>query len=149
AWKQVCHRYMNAPQSFFSSVTKKQIIGITGLGIGLFALIHMAGNLFLLVGPEAYNSYAYHLDSNPFLPVAEVGLVAFFLIHILFTISLTQANRRARQVGYYQLPHSDGKGTSFAARTMILSGLLLFAFVVTHLLTFKWGANYTTSMNGI
>lgn len=131
-----------------SSIGKKKIVGITGLAISFFTLAHMSGNLLLFVGPEAYNTYGHKLITNPLIEVAENGLVVFFLTHVFFTIQLVLANRRARPVGY-QKSAFGVKQTSFAAKTAILSGLLLFAFVVLHLKTFKFGPVYTVSYNGI
>ncbi|MEN9723748.1 MAG: hypothetical protein RJB38_1734, partial [Pseudomonadota bacterium] len=131
-----------------SSIGKKKLVGLTGLAISFFTLAHMAGNLLLFVGPDAYNLYSHKLVSNPAIYVAEAGLVAFFLIHIGLTIQLTMANRAARPVGY---AHSGMgvKKTSFAAKTAILSGLLLLSFVVLHLITFKYGPVYTTMVDGV
>lgn len=134
---------------FSTSVGKKQIVGLTGLGISLFTLTHMAGNLLLFVGPEAYNSYSYHLVTNPLLPVAEIGLVVMFLAHIFYTVQLTAANRAARGMGNYQRPSNPLKGGSIAVRTAILSGLLLLAFVILHLITFKWGTYYSVTYGNV
>jgi succinate dehydrogenase / fumarate reductase cytochrome b subunit len=131
-----------------TTVGNKLIVGITGLGISLFVLIHMAGNCFLLVSPQAYNEYSYHLVSNPLLPVAEIGLLLCFLLHIFFTLRLARANARARPIGNYQVPAGPKSG-SFAVRTMALSGLLLLAFLILHLITFKWGAYYAVQYNGV
>lgn len=134
---------------FTTSVGKKQIVGITGLGISLFTLTHMAGNLLLFVGPEAYNTYSHKLVTNPLLPVAELGLVVMFLLHVYYTVQLTLANRAARGAGNSMQPTNKSKGGSLAVRTAILSGLLLLAFVVLHLITFKWGTYYETQYGGV
>jgi succinate dehydrogenase / fumarate reductase cytochrome b subunit len=131
-----------------SSIGKKKLVGLTGLGISFFTLTHMAGNLLLFVSAEAYNSYSHKLVTNPAIYLAEAGLVAFFLIHIGLTIQLTRANRAARPQGYLQAG-SGLKRTSFAAKTAILSGLLLLVFVVLHLETFKYGPIYTVTYNGV
>jgi len=131
-----------------SSIGKKKLVGLTGLLISLFTLSHMAGNLLMFVGPDAYNTYSHKLVTNPAIYLAEAGLVAFFLIHIALTVQLTRANRAARPVGYAGSA-SGVKKTSFAAKTAILSGALLLAFVVLHLQTFKFGEVYTTTVDGV
>ncbi len=131
-----------------SSIGKKQLVGLSGLGIVGFTLAHMSGNLLLFVGPDAYNRYGHALTSNPLIYVAEAGLVALFLTHIVLAVQLARANRAARPVGYGAAA-SGAKATSFAAKTAILSGLLMLAFVVLHLWTFKYGEHYPTVVDGI
>ena len=131
-----------------SSIGKKKMVGLTGLAISLFTLTHMAGNLLMFVSPDAYNLYSHKLVSNPAIYLAEAGLVVFFLIHIIFTVQLVQANRDARPVGY-AMSASGVKKTSFAAKTAILSGALLLVFVILHLQTFKFGAVYMTTVDGV
>jgi succinate dehydrogenase / fumarate reductase cytochrome b subunit len=65
-----------------SSVGRKQLIGVSGLGLSLFVLIHMAGNMLILASPEAYNKYSHALVTNPLIYAAEVGLVLLFLAHL-------------------------------------------------------------------
>jgi succinate dehydrogenase / fumarate reductase cytochrome b subunit len=131
-----------------SSIGKKKLVGLTGLAISLFTLTHMAGNLLMFVSADAYNLYSHALVSNPAIYLAEAGLVAFFLIHVLLTVKLTMDNRAARPAGYQHAAHG-GKKTSFAAKTAILTGLLLLAFVVLHLQTFKFGPVYMTTVDGV
>ena len=133
---------------FGSSIGKKKLVGLSGLGIVGFTLMHMSGNLLLFVGGDAYNKYSHALISNPLIEVAEAGLVAIFLLHIVLTVQLTMANRAARPVAYAGAARGDKK-TSFAAKTAILSGALILAFLVLHLLTFKYGEVYSTTVDGV
>ena len=66
-----------------SAIGRKQIMGFTGLAWSLFVLSHMAGNMLILVGSDAYNKYSHALTSNPFLIVAELGLLFTLLFHIV------------------------------------------------------------------
>ncbi len=131
-----------------SSIGKKKLVGLSGLGIVGFTLTHMSGNLLLFVGGDAYNKYAHALTSNPLIFVAEAGLVGMFLLHIILTVQLTMANREARPVAYGAAA-TGPKATSFAAKTAILSGALILAFLVLHLLSFKYGEVYTTTVDGV
>ena len=131
-----------------STIGKKTLVGITGLLLSGFVLTHMLGNMLILVGAEAYNKYAHALVSNPLLPVAEIGLVVFFLIHICLAISVTLTNRKSRKLGYSQSAEG-AKATAFAAKSMILTGLLMLAFLVLHLITFKYGAHYSIAYNAV
>ncbi|MBY0369661.1 cytochrome B subunit [bacterium] len=131
-----------------SSVGKKQIVGLTGFGIALFALMHMAGNLIMFISPKLYNIYGHQTTHMPLFPLLELLLLVAFLTHIGFTLWLVRDNKRARPVGNV----STGKwpkSASFAVRTIALSGLLLLVFLVLHVITFKYGTYYSISYDGV
>ncbi|MDE0092176.1 MAG: succinate dehydrogenase, partial [Oligoflexia bacterium] len=65
------------------TVGQKIVIGLTGLGLSLFILIHMLGNLLILSGPSAYNKYAHKLHEFPGFILLELGLLLFFTGHIV------------------------------------------------------------------
>ncbi len=132
-----------------SSIGKKFIVAITGLGLSGFTLTHMAGNLLLLVGPEAYNRYAHALITNPFIYVAEAGLVLMFLVHLAVALKLQLENRASRPISPSRLPSNCEKRARFASRYMALTGLLIMVFVVLHLKDFKYGAHYEVTYNGV
>lgn len=140
-------RVLTVCQFTRSTVGKKFLVAISGLGLSGFLLTHMAGNLLLLVSAEAYNKYSHGLVSNPLIYVAEAGLVAIFLLHMGLAISLWLENRAARDSRYLVSPKN--KGTTFAAKTMIYTGLLVLVFLVLHLITFKYGAHYSVNYNGV
>ncbi|MCI0660484.1 MAG: succinate dehydrogenase cytochrome b subunit [Acidobacteria bacterium] len=120
-----------------SSVGKKYVMAITGLGLFGFVIIHMAGNLQIFLGADQINTYAYTLKSMPLLLWSlRLGLLAIFIFHITAAIQLAAGNRRARPTGYkkYQVVAS-----SFSSRTILISGLTIFAFVVFHLAHFTFG----------
>ncbi len=108
----------------------------------------MSGNLVMLVSPQAYNMYGHQMTHNPVFPALEVLLLAAFIFHVVLATQLWFRNRAAR-------PHnnisagSGAKRSSFAVRSMILSGLLLLVFIVLHLITFKFGPHYTVVYDGV
>jgi succinate dehydrogenase / fumarate reductase cytochrome b subunit len=65
------------------------------------------------------------------------------------TLKLARENRLARPLAPSQLPSNSVKKASFASRTMALSGLMIFAFVILHLVTFKFGTYYETVVDGV
>ena len=97
-----------------SSIGRKYLMGISGLIIAGFVLVHMAGNLIILLGEQAYNSYSHALVSNlPLLYTTEIILLLAFLTHVVMGIWLTVENRRARKVKYVRGTHGD-KAANFA-----------------------------------
>lgn len=120
-----------------SSVGAKQVMALTGLGLVLFALVHMLGHLGMFSGRDAYNSYAHMLQGLGALKwLARGGLLAIFVVHMVTGISLARANSAARPQKYAMQRYTR---TTFYARTMALTGLVVFAFVVYHLMHFTLG----------
>jgi succinate dehydrogenase / fumarate reductase, cytochrome b subunit len=133
---------------FSSFIGSKAIVGLTGLALCGFLLVHLLGNLLILISPEAYNTYSHKLITNPLLPVAEVGLVVVFVAHVIRATALTIKNRNARPAGY-ALASRGEKGTTPVSRSLIYQGAVIFVFVILHLITFKYGAHYTATYNGV
>lgn len=126
---------MNIFQFLFkSSLGRKYIMALTGGALVLFTIGHMAGNLSFLLGRNQINAYANFLHSTgELLWVARIGLLVMIVLHIWAAISLSAANKAARPVGYAE---QKALGSSYASRTMLMSGLIIFCFVVYHLLHF-------------
>jgi succinate dehydrogenase / fumarate reductase, cytochrome b subunit len=127
-----------------STIGRKQIIGVTGIGLSLFVLSHMAGNLLILVGPQAYNNYSHALVSNPLIYLAEAGLLAMFIGHVFLALALSIKNMRSRE-GRYAMPASGAKRTTLTQRSLWAQGLLILVFAILHLITFKYGTMYTAN----
>lgn len=117
-----------------SSLTKKYIMAVTGLMLIGFVVLHLIGNLQIFIGREAMNHYAETLKNlGAFLWVARLGLLTIFVAHIVTAIQLTKANRQARPTPYFK---EDTLKATLTSRTMMLSGLLILAYVVFHLMHF-------------
>ncbi len=133
---------------FKSTVFQKFIVALTGIGLCVFVLLHMSGNLLLFLGPDIYNQYSHQLITNPLIIPMEIGLAATFIIHILFAIQLSRANRIARPSTPSPSP-SCVKAARFGSRSMIYTGLLVLVFLIFHLITFKYGTYYETNVHGV
>jgi succinate dehydrogenase / fumarate reductase cytochrome b subunit len=136
---------------FSSSVGTKILIGLTGVLLVLYLLIHIAGNLVVFLGPAAFNTYAFTLESNPLLPLIELVLLSWFVIHIYKTVRMFLGNQTTRPVAYAK-KKSAGHTTrkTFASSTMIFSGLWLLAFLLIHVRAFHdgWGTQYEWPAGG-
>jgi succinate dehydrogenase / fumarate reductase cytochrome b subunit len=109
---------------------------------------HLSGNLLFLLGPDAFNRYSHRLISNPLIDVAEGGLRAAFVLDVLKTTWTFASNRRARPDRYAVRAWAKTKNPqsqSLSSTTMMLTGTLTLLFVITHLITFKFGTYYQTS----
>lgn len=117
-----------------SSVGKKMIVGVTGIILILFVIGHLLGNLQIFIGPEWINGYSQHLrDLGPLLWLVRVVLLITVILHIYFTISLAIENRRARPERYRDRHYVKA---TWASRHMVVSGFVVLAFIIFHLLHF-------------
>lgn len=141
---------MRTLQAFGTSVGTKLLIALTGLALVGFLIFHLAGNLLLFFGPAAYNEHAHALISNPLVIPAELGLLAIFLLHAFKTVSNFVRNRRARPSRYEQARWAGGASRkSWGSTSMIVSGLIILAFVPLHLAKFKYGPYYDSPEPGV
>lgn len=119
-----------------SSIGKKTIMAVSGLLLIGFVIVHLLGNLLIYGGPDALNAYAEKLRHlGPILWVARLVLLTALALHSLTSIMLAKENCDARPVAYAR---RRALRTTFAARTMVLSGLMVLAFLVYHLLHFTF-----------
>ncbi len=134
---------------FSTSVGTKLLIGITGVALVLYLIIHIAGNLMVFGGPAVFNKYAYTLEGNPLIPMIEIGLLLVFLIHVYKTVRMFIGNQQARPARYVQKKYA-GKPSrkSLASSTMIASGLWLFLFIIVHVRAFRYGTEYAWPAGG-
>jgi succinate dehydrogenase / fumarate reductase cytochrome b subunit len=128
------------PKFLLSSIGRKLIAAITGLGLLGFLLGHLAGNLQMFIGQDAVNAYAVTLkDLGPILLAMRAGILAFALVHIVLTLKIAAENKAARPEAYA----AGGRVQSRAStRSMTLTGLVLIAFVLYHLAHFTWGLTH-------
>lgn len=120
-------------------------MGLSGLALVGFVAVHLLENLLILIDPSglAYNTYVFDLHKlGSFLAIAELGLLALFLIHIFMAVKLTAEYKSARPIKYskYQSKGAPSK-SGIASRNMIITGFILFVFLILHILQFRFGAD--------
>ena len=129
---------------FKSSLGRKYIMAGTGVLLLLFVIGHLIGNLQVFGPPELINNYAHFLQSKPLLVWgARLGLLVIVALHITTAIQLSAENKAARPVGY---AGGDSYGSTWQSRYMLMSGLVILAFIIYHL------AHFTVrlpSINGV
>jgi succinate dehydrogenase / fumarate reductase, cytochrome b subunit len=125
---------------FGSSLGKKYIMAVSGFVLVLFVIGHLAGNLQFFLGAEAINRYGHFLQSNVELlwPVRIILLIIIGL-HIWSAIKLSAENKAARPVGY---ANWNPTTATYASRTMLMSGIIVFVFIVYHLLHYTVQVQY-------
>lgn len=127
-----------------TTIGKKVIMAVTGLiGIG-FLLLHMYGNLKAFLGPVYFDEYAEALRNfgHPilghlhFLTAFRALLIVSVIAHIWAAVTLTQQAWAARPVKYVVKKHVQA---DYASITMRWGGIVIFLFLIYHLMHFTWG----------
>lgn len=130
-------------QFLSSSIGTKILIALTGLLFFGYLIIHLAGNLLIFVGGDAFNAYAHKMTGNALLPAIELGLAAIFLLHVYKAVTNFFGNTQARPARYREkhwAHHTSRK--SLSSTTMIVTGSIIFAFTALHVLQFRLGVYY-------
>src|SRR6266699_1803905 len=123
-----------------SSLGKKFIMAVSGFVLFVFVIGHLAGNLQIFLGREAINRYGHFLQTNPELIwPARLFLLLIEALHIWSAIKLSLENKAARPIGYAEY---NPVASSYASRTMLMSGIIIFVFIVYHLLHFTVQVQY-------
>jgi len=126
---------------FKSSLGKKYLMAVSGLVLFLFVIGHLVGNLQFFLGPESINRYGHFLQSNiELIWPARIFLLAMIGLHIWSAIKLSIENKAARPVPY---ANWNPTTATYASRTMLMSGIIIFVFIVYHIL------HYTVQVQSI
>jgi len=138
----------NFRRVFTSSVGTKLLIGLTGLALFVYLVLHLVGNALVFLGQETFNEYSHTLISNPLIGPIEIGLLLIFLLHVYKTVTMWFANQKARPTGYERKrPAGHTSRKSVASSTMILTGSVVLLFILVHVKQFKYGAYYASAAN--
>lgn len=133
------------PRAWTTTVFVKQLMAISGIVFVLFLLFHSYGNLKMFLGQEAYDHYAHWLKEEAFVPIFPHGgfiwvfraaMVLMLVIHIWAAAVTWKRSRRARRSAYVV---KRSAADAYAARTMRMTGVLLFFLIVFHILHFTTG----------
>ena len=132
-------------RAWTTTVFVKQLMAISGIVFVLFLLFHSYGNLKMFLGQDAYDHYAHWLKEEAFVPsfphggfiwVFRGAMVLMLVIHIWAAAVTWKRSRRARRSAYVV---KRSAADAYAARTMRMTGVLLFFLIVFHILHFTTG----------
>lgn len=130
-----------------SSIGKKVVMGLTGLFLISFLVVHCFLNSFIFFndGGLMFNTGADFMAHNWLIRAGEIVLFVGLIVHMVQALILTIENRKARPVGYNVV---DGKAnSSWYSRSMGLLGTLLLMFLIIHLMHF-WVKSRFTGLPG-
>ncbi len=121
---------------FTSSVGKKLVMGLTGITLVLFLIVHVGLNACIWAMDDGmmFNKAAHFMGSNVVPRILEIGLFAGIILHIVQGYLLELQNRKARTVKY--AVDYGNSGSKWYSRSMALLGTLLLLFLIVHMIHF-------------
>ena len=120
---------------FDSSIGRKVVMSVSGLGLILFLTFHMAMNAVALFSGEGYNMVCEFLGAKWYALVGTIGLAALVVVHFVYAFILFFQNRRARGNQRYAVT-AKPKGVEWASQNMLVLGIIVIGFLVLHLADF-------------
>jgi succinate dehydrogenase / fumarate reductase cytochrome b subunit len=118
-----------------SSIAKKVAMALSGLFLIMFLALHFFINLTSVFSPDTFNEMSHFMGYNPLIQfVMQPILVAGVVFHFVMGIVLERKNQNARPVAYAK--YNGAANASWASRNMIVSGLVVLAFIGLHFYDF-------------
>lgn len=146
---------MKWSELFTSSVGKKFVMGLTGIFLILFLVVHVGLNacIWAMDDGQMFNTAAHFMGSTVVMRILEIGLFLGFILHIVQAYMLENQNRKNRGVGY-QVPMGN-KGSKWYSRYMGWLGTFVLLFLVIHIKQFwipsrfDMPVEYSQTYNGV
>lgn len=123
-----------------SHTGRKVIAAATGLGMVLFLVAHLLGNLQIYSPTNQFNDYAKSLHAGPLIVIGDIGLIIAFPLHVAAVIWLAMDNAKARGPQGYKVTNTKQKRSLaevLASKTTLYGGLVLLVFTVIHVIQFR------------
>lgn len=125
-----------------TSIGRKVIMALSGLFLLVFLLQHLIINFLSVINPEAFNEASQFMGTNPIVQfIAQPILIAGIIVHYAMGLILTVKNKKARPVAY--VADNQAANSSWVSRNMIITGLMIFFFLVVHMIQF-WANEIAT-----
>lgn len=130
-----------------SSIGKKVVMGLTGLFLISFLVVHCFLNSLIFVNDEGllFNAGAHFMATNWLIRAMELVLFLGLILHAVQALRLTLDNKKARPVGYAR--QNGAANSTWYSRSMGLLGTLLLIFLIIHLAHF-WVKSRFTGLPG-
>jgi succinate dehydrogenase / fumarate reductase cytochrome b subunit len=118
-----------------SSIAKKVAMALSGLFLITFLALHFFINMTSVFSSETFNTMSHFMGYNPLIQfVMQPILVAGVIFHFVMGFVLELKNRSARPIAYVK--YDGAANASWASRNMIVSGLVVLAFLGLHFYDF-------------
>jgi len=134
---------MKWSQFFTSAVGRKIVMALSGLFLISFLVVHAGLNSCIfndlpIFNPEdngsMFNRAASFMGDSYVIRIIEIGLFAFFLLHIIQGYAVEISNRKKRKQGYKI--GLGNRGSTWMSRSMAILGTLIFLYLIMHISQF-------------
>ena len=118
-----------------SSIARKVVMALSGLFLVFFLGQHFVINVTSVIAPDTFNSWSHFMGYNGLVQfILQPILIAGVIVHFAMGIVLELQNNKARVIKYKK--YSGGANASWVSRNMIITGLVVLAFVGLHMYDF-------------
>ena len=118
-----------------SSIAKKVAMALSGLFLILFLAQHFFINSTSVFSPDTFNAISHFMGNNPLVQfVIQPILIIGVIFHFIMGIVLEYQNNKARPINYVK--NNGAANSSWTSRNMIISGLVVLAFMLLHFYDF-------------
>lgn len=114
-----------------TSIGKKMLVGLTGLFLCSFLLVHLYINFHLTFNAQEFNELAHFMGTTLIIRIMEIGLFLGIVLHIASSLWINKENRAAKPIKY--AVNAGSKTSTWTSRNMVLLGLVLLLFLILHL----------------
>ena len=118
-----------------SSIARKVAMSLSALFLMLFLLQHFAINITSVCSADTFNELSHFMGTNFVVQYVFQPILIFAVVfHFMMGFVLELRNRGARDVRYVK--NNGGANSSWMSRNMIISGLVILAFLGLHFYDF-------------
>jgi succinate dehydrogenase / fumarate reductase cytochrome b subunit len=118
-----------------SSIAKKVAMALSGLFLILFLAQHFFINSTSVFSPDTFNTISHFMGNNPVVQfIIQPILIVGVIFHFIMGIVLEYQNNKARPINYVK--NNGAANSSWASRNMIITGLVVLAFMGLHFYDF-------------
>jgi len=118
-----------------SSIARKVVMALSGLFLVFFLGQHFVINVTSVIAPDTFNSWSHFMGYNGLVQfILQPILIVGVIVHFVMGIVLELQNNKARAIKYKKF--NGGANASWVSRNMIITGLVVLAFLGLHMYDF-------------
>jgi succinate dehydrogenase cytochrome b subunit len=126
---------MSKPGILSSSIAKKVAMSLSAFFLMVFLLQHFVINFTSLISADTFNNISHFMGTNFLIQyILQPVLLFGVLFHFIMGFVLEMKNRGARENRY--IKNNGAANSTWMSRNMILTGLVILAFLGLHFYDF-------------
>lgn len=130
-----------------SSIARKVAMSLSAFFLMIFLLQHFAINITSICSADTFNDLSQFMGTNPVIQYVMQPILIFAVVfHFIMGIVLELKNRGSREVRYVK--NNGNANSTWMSRNMIISGLVVLAFLGLHFYDFWVPEIKTKFVNG-